>query len=92
MFKFSNVLPGSYKITASKAGWCWKVDSTTIKVEASDAQAAPLVQAGYELQVWTGQADLGFRCHWAHVYPALILQNVKRHVYELTCCGVTLSA
>lgn len=46
------VSPGRYTLAAARAGWCWQAaQGVELVVESSDVRAAPLQQAGYELQV-----------------------------------------
>jgi hypothetical protein len=39
-------------LAALRSGWCWQAEQgVEVVVESSDVEAAPLQQAGYQLQV-----------------------------------------
>ncbi|KAF6256204.1 hypothetical protein COO60DRAFT_1702424 [Scenedesmus sp. NREL 46B-D3] len=51
-YMLPRVSPGRYTLAAARAGWCWQAaQGVELVVESSDVRAAPLQQAGYELQV-----------------------------------------
>lgn len=50
-FKFSEVVPGSYEVMATKSNWCWKKGSETITVSDKNVADIVIVQEGYQLKV-----------------------------------------
>jgi hypothetical protein len=51
-YMLPRVSPGRYMLAASRAGWCWLAEEGVgVVVESADVEAAPLQQAGYQLQV-----------------------------------------
>jgi len=57
-FEFSNVLPGTYKVSAIKDDWCWEQSSITVQVSDQDVTVDGLVQSGFKMPYALSHEDL----------------------------------
>ena len=60
-FKFDQLLPGKYRLTAVQDGWCWKNKNIDVELVDKDELNVSFEQTGYSLSIGSShQVDLGY--------------------------------
>ncbi|CAI5491840.1 unnamed protein product [Closterium sp. Naga37s-1] len=89
-FAFENVVPGKYKIEASKqviqgsdmAGdeWCWKTQSADVAVSDSSVVGVALEQSGWRVEIDAAMEDTVSMAHGETALPAVKLKKGLQHM------------
>ncbi|CAI5496857.1 unnamed protein product, partial [Closterium sp. Naga37s-1] len=89
-FAFEKVVPGKYKIEASKqviqgsdmAGdeWCWKTQSADVAVSGSSVVGVALEQSGWRVEIDAAMEDTVSMVHGETALPVVKLKKGLQHV------------
>ncbi|GJP38808.1 hypothetical protein CLOM_g23217 [Closterium sp. NIES-68] len=89
-FLFEKVVPGKYRIEASKqviqgsdmAGdeWCWKAQSADVAVSDSSVEGVVLEQSGWRVEIEAAMEDTVSLVHQEGQMPAVKLKKGRQHL------------